>query len=608
MASNLHKRFLSFLTITPFCLILSTVLVINNQLADGITSGKYFWFYCLMGLMSISIAISCFLCRKRIRFTIDDGMISLFCLSGLLVTAMNSGFLTTKWILLLLIWVLYIYLRICLIQKKSLLPLLMFFLILTGLIEAVWGLLQLYGLSPVYHPIFVTTGSFFNTGPYSGYLAVLFPIALYNCINYKKQTSDQKSVSYDLQLSTLTYYISIITCLAIILVLPASMSRTSWIAATAGSLFVGFDYLSKRFSLRQLFSKHMKKVLFAVIACFIISGTALNGIYYLKKDSADGRTLIWKITIKAIQQHPMGVGLNHFSGIYGEEQERYFAAGQASEKEEFVAGCPEYGFNEYLQLCLEWGVLPFLLFLLIIARSFFKGYKRRKIATLSSLTALLIFAGASYPFSVLPFLILTSFLFADIHSDDEDNRAKKGMSTIIPVIGCLMLTSLCLYNRYPVFNAYKNWKIGKRIYNTEHFEEAAQDYESLYPYLNDQFLFLFEYGRSLSLSKQPEMSNEILKEAARIICDPMLFNMIGKNYQAMKEYELAEESMRKSILIVPNRVYPYYLLMKMYVEMGEMDKARENAEIVLTKEPKVQSTAVKEMREEAIKIINNDLK
>ena len=604
MESNPRKGFLSFLTITPFCLILSTVLVVSNQLADGITSGKYFWFYASMGLMSINMVVSCFLCRKKIQFTIDDGLISLFCLSGLIVTAINSGIFTTKWILLLLIWALYIYLRIGLIQQKKLLPLLMFFLILTGLIEAVWGLLQLYGLSPLYHPIFVTTGSFFNSGPYSGYLAVLFPIALYNFINHQKQTNDQKSVPNDLRLSTLTYYISIITCLAIILVLPAAKSRASWLAAIAGSLFVVFDYLSRRFSLRQLYSKHMKKVLFAVVACFIISGVALYGIYNLKKDSADGRAFIWKITLKAIQKNPMGVGLNHFSGIYGEEQEHYFAAGQVSEKEEFIAGSPEYGFNDYLQLCLEWGVLPFLLFLLIIARGFYNGYKRRKIATLSSLTALIVFAGVSYPFSVLPFLILTSFLFADIHSDDENNSAKKGISTIIPAIGCLILSSFCLYNRYPVFNAYKNWKIGKRAYNTEQFEKAAQDYELLYPYLNDQFLFLFEYGRSLALSKQQGMSNDILKEATRISCDPMLYNMIGKNYQAMKEYELAEGSLRKSLLIVPNRIYPYYLLMKLYAESGNSEKALEAATIVLTKEPKVQSQAISEMREEAMKIIN----
>jgi len=69
---------------------------------------------------------------------------------------------------------------------------------------------------------------------------------------------------------------------------------------------------------------------------------------------------------------------------------------------------------------------------------------------------------------------------------------------------------------------------------------------------------------------------------------------------------LAEKSFRKSVLIVPNRLYPYYLLMKMIVEIGDKEKALVNAQIVLTKEPKVQSTAIKEMRQEARRMMNEE--
>jgi tetratricopeptide (TPR) repeat protein len=136
-------------------------------------------------------------------------------------------------------------------------------------------------------------------------------------------------------------------------------------------------------------------------------------------------------------------------------------------------------------------------------------------------------------------------------------------------------------------------------YQAGMYKDVTKSYEPLYPYLNDQITFLFEYGRSLSQTEQPEKSNEVLQHATQISCDPMLYNIMGKNYQAMKEYDLAEANFRKSTLIVPNRIYPYYLLMKLYMETGDKEKAIENAEIVLTKEPKVQSTAVKEMREEA---------
>ena len=47
--------------------------------------------------------------------------------------------------------------------------------------------------------------------------------------------------------------------------------------------------------------------------------------------------------------------------------------------------------------------------------------------------------------------------------------------------------------------------------------------------------------------------------------------------------------------------------MKMIVEIGDKEKALVNAQIVLTKEPKVQSTAIKEMRQEARLIKNGEL-
>jgi tetratricopeptide (TPR) repeat protein len=128
-------------------------------------------------------------------------------------------------------------------------------------------------------------------------------------------------------------------------------------------------------------------------------------------------------------------------------------------------------------------------------------------------------------------------------------------------------------------------------------------YKPLYPYLNDRIQFLFEYGRSLSNSKQYEASNKVFHRAAQISCDPMLYNIMGKNYQAMKDYGRAEACFVHATQTVPNRLYPWYLLCKLQAETGQREKAAETAKIVLTKEPKVQSQAVREMREEVLKLI-----
>ena len=78
----------------------------------------------------------------------------------------------------------------------------------------------------------------------------------------------------------------------------------------------------------------------------------------MKKDSADGRRLMWKIAGRAIAENPWGgCGLGYFGGAFGKAQAAYFATEEATEQEEWVAGSPEYGFNEYLQLGVELGIV-----------------------------------------------------------------------------------------------------------------------------------------------------------------------------------------------------------------------------------------------------------
>ena len=138
------------------------------------------------------------------------------------------------------------------------------------------------------------------------------------------------------------------------------------------------------------------------------------------------------------------------------------------------------------------------------------------------------------------------------------------------------------------------------------YEDVLTSYEAIYPYLTHEIQFLFEYAQALSKAGQYESSNQLLKTAQRISCDPMLYNIEGKNYQALKQYSQAEQAFYKAANTVPNRLYPYYLLGKLYDEMGLKDKVCEMAAYVHTKEAKVHSRAVEEIREEMQQLCNGD--
>lgn len=58
---------------------------------------------------------------------------------------------------------------------------------------------------------------------------------------------------------------------------------------------------------------------------------------------------------------------------------------------------------------------------------------------------------------------------------------------------------------------------------------------------------------------------------------------------------------------LPNRIYPYHLLAKLYAEHPDVfprEKLDWAARMVLEKEAKVESTAIRQMREEVMGLLN----
>jgi len=104
------------LLLAPFFLSLATVFIINNSLVQGVVSGKYFWFYGCMGLVSIAAVIYSILNKQLFRFSAIDGLVFLFTcsvfLSALVFNDVSAN--STKLTILALLFVLYLCLRLVL--------------------------------------------------------------------------------------------------------------------------------------------------------------------------------------------------------------------------------------------------------------------------------------------------------------------------------------------------------------------------------------------------------------------------------------------------------------------------------------------------------------
>ena len=462
-------------------------------------------------------------------------------------------------------------------------------LILLGGWEAIIGLRQIYGFAYSNHSLFSLTGTFFNPGPYSGYLALVFPLCLHEY--YRLKTLSATSLP-----AKIGHYIALVVLLLMVCVLPAGMSRSAWFAAGASAFFVAWQHNHWGKRLRLRWAKHKKQFVLCAAGLCICLFLAMAAVFMLKKDSANGRLFMWRMSLNAIAEHPLaGHGATRFPVAYGNAQEAYFARGQYAEWEEHVAGSPEYAFNEYLQIGIEYGIPVLVAGLAVVGLCLWQGIRKQRTGVCAAILSLGIFSFSSYPLQLPVFIItLIVLLFACIASDGTSGRIKIALFSL--AIGA---TGLYLHqtNNY---NACKEWTRARMLYNVGAYSSAKKEYALLYPALNHRAAFMFEYSRCLNKLEEYEASNRMLQETSLLTCDPMVFNIIGKNCQMLGEYEEAEKYLFRSVNRLPGRIYPYYLLAKLYAdpECFHLRKFEFAFRMVMEKEPKVQSTAIREMREE----------
>lgn len=457
-------------------------------------------------------------------------------------------------------------------------------LVVLGGSEAILGLRQLYGFATSGHSMYALTGSFFNPGPYSGYLAMILPVCLYQWLVCGRRGGRVVSGG---------------VMLLILCVLPAGMSRSAWLAAGVSCLCVYAWRMDWTDKFRLLWQQQRQRVVMVVVGGFCVLLLAGYLLFVLKPDSARGRLFMWKITCRAIAEKPLtGYGIHNFAAAYGNAQETYFAAGDYEPWEERVAGSPEYAFNEYLQAAVELGIPLAVCLLVVVVLCLYRGVRKGRYGICGAILSLMIFSFSSYPLQLPVFIVTFGGLLVACLSG-ADRWQWLGVAVSVGIIGGFRLK-----NDLQVEQACREWMNARVLYSAGAYQSAEKEYGRLYPLLRDRASFLFEYGHGLHKQQQFSKSNRILKEALQRSCDPMILNVIGKNYQQMGDCLSAEDWFIRSTHRLPGRIYPYYLLAKLYAEPSfrQPDKFEKMKWMVLTKEPKVHSTAIRQMREEIKKI------
>ena len=610
-------------------LFMFTPYPVSSELMNGVNKAKEFWFFGISILIIFTAAIY-WAFRKKPQFRLHwpDLFILLYYLYliGHIFFTDPAKFYLDKFIIQTLWVVLYFVLKsfwgAANHRSGKYFEFFSIGLMVSASGQAVIGLLQLYGLQPSLNSQFQITGSFVNPAPFSFFLGAVFPFALAIYFQYQEKLkiidiSNCFSLPLLPKLKTsldhIIYYISIATLLLILLVLPVTMIRTGWLMAIAGSVFVMYHQYKPEIN-TALVKKWVRWMLIPVVLLSMVA--VMYVAYVLKKDSADGRALIWEITVDKITESPVfGQGYNAFYSQYNNWQADWFAA-HPEEKEgpkAMLAGNVKFAYNEFLEIAADLGIFGLVLMGLFLVgvlkphtlpeNNLFKNNHQK--ATLATCIALLAGSWFSYPLYSLPTFVLLLVLISILVGYQKPWKIVKlnimvRLTALIFVIGGAYWF---IQNKAATYKAFADWKYANYFLTSNNFIVAIETYEELYPVLKTEDLFLQQYGKALSLNGNYNKSVEILSQATAYGSDIYLYTTLGDNYKALDQIEEAIKNYQKSTDMAPHKFYAPYLMANLHMETGDTISAAKIAMELLEKPVKVHSKAIDEIKQEMKNIL-----
>ena len=439
------------------------------------------------------------------------------------------------------------------------------------------GFMQLAGREASRHHLFDVTGTFFNPGPYAIFVAVVLAVSVAWWYRHGEVFAGRIRWS---RVGAWSVAAVAVFCFP---VLVATWSRAAWVAVAVAAACL-------------LWKAHRRMVLWGM-GVAVCAGVAA---YFLKQGSADGRLLMTIVARRAwAGEWLCGHGLGGYAQAYGAAQEAFFAARPGSPLS-VVAGSPEYAFNGVLGVGVEQGVLGVVPALVLGLWSLAVLCRRGEVSAYGWLV-LLVSSLFSYPFALWPFLSLAVAwvaLAVSLEAGTVEVRWWKRMA-VWPVVA---VGGWCVWNLSDDtarrVEAYEEFRRVRGIQDVAFLEDYRKKYEDLKAYPD----FLFTFGTALREAGRYNESNAMLRQGTRVSCDPVFYTLMGNNYRDLGAVAEAESAYRKAFGMLPGRMYPLYRLMKLYEAEGQMRKAEEMARQIIAFRPKVDSQAVREMKNEAKKL------
>lgn len=456
-----------------------------------------------------------------------------------------------------------------------------------GVCMGFWGMFQYLGVVQIYNTFVSVTGSFENPAGMAIFLTSLLPASLY----FVKERGKWSRIW--------GYFVCLFSCVVVLL----SNSRTGVLTVILLCLL----YFCQNRSFVRWSQGNTRYLLLGLVACVCL---LFVGLYYWKKDSADGRILIWLCSLDMFRGHWLvGIGSGKFQAEYMLYQAEYFRQNPDS-MFVMLGDSVKHPFNEYLKILVEYGILGFSLFIAAVTNLIktWRGNREKfyLFPVFGSVLAIAVGAFFSYPLDypgIVLVLVLNMAVLSSYQSTVWEIKRKSWVKLVAAgfvIFAFLFSGAVCSYGR----SEYE-WNKIARASLAGKTKEMLPRYQKLSDRMKREGLFLYNWGAELQQGGEYEMSIRVLEKCCSRLNDYDVQLLLAENYTRLNMLERAKMHLSMASDMCPVRFVPLYKLMNICLKEGKIEEAKRYARDLVNKPIKIPSIQVDRIKNVAKRVLGD---
>ncbi|MBQ5606743.1 MAG: O-antigen ligase family protein [Prevotella sp.] len=378
----------------------------------------------------------------------------------------------------------------------------------------------------------------------------------------------------------------------------------SAIVGTAVSLLI--ITATRCWSIAQKVTKP-RLILFSVL--FIIA-SLLAGmyIYNAKKKSSDGRLLIWKLSTELINARPQGYGYGLFEKYYNQQQSSYFLDNKRPADEIMLADHVSMAYNDFIEQCVEGGIIGGMLYLLFFLHTIRLAYKKKDVIAMASLVAILLMSMLNFIYTAPQCWIFTMCIAAKVFSENKDmnlitkHKDNASLVYLLYIVISVISTALLYEN---IRHTKAQVELTKLYSELSKGDKHNQEYKylKLSKQIGTSELFYTTWAKYYIKRKYYDLAVTNLIIANKYTSNPNVYFLMSECYARSGNTTYAINCLRFLSGMLPHHFYPEIYLLRAYDHIGKTDEAMEIAQHIISKPVKISSNQTFNIKNEACQYI-----